>query len=297
VASQISYYKMAIGCGAKCAKIVLIVYNIIFLLSGLFLIGLGIWLVADGRVHNLVDLTYNGTNSSLLRSAAIILITMGVLVVIISVIGFIAAVTENMILLIIYIVFLVVIFCGEICGGVVAIVFKDRIVYGLKNILQESLDKQLLKNSTNPYYRMPNTTEPVCETSDVGYLWDWAQITFECCGIETNNDGYSSRLTAAYNFKTMCTQLQKEYIPVSCCPFKNDSSDFGDFHQKPDNQYNAQKLVDCTNPYPNGCYNEVALWLEKYAPVLIGIGIGFAMLELFGIIFAVCLCRNTGDDD
>jgi len=76
---------MAIGCGAKCAKIILIVYNIVFLLSGLFLIGLGIWLVADGRVNNLVTLTYNGTNSSLLRNAAIILITMGVLVVIISV--------------------------------------------------------------------------------------------------------------------------------------------------------------------------------------------------------------------
>jgi len=290
---------MAIGCGAKFAKIVLIVYNIIFLLSGLFLIGLGIWLVVDGSVKNLVDLTFNGTNSALLRNAAIILITMGVLVVIISAVGFAAAITENIVLLIIYIAFLIVIFCGEICGGVVAIVFKDRIIYSLKNILSESLDGQLSKNSTNPYYKemKGNNSENVCYTSDAGYLWDWAQIKFHCCGIETNNDGYSSRLNTSYNFKSMCPQLKKEYIPVSCCPFVNESTEFGDFHKKPDNQYNAHKLVNCDKPYTAGCYNEVALWLERYAPVLIGIGIGFAMLELFGIIFAVCLCRNTGDDD
>jgi len=290
---------MAIGCGAKCAKIVLIIYNIIFLLSGLFLIGLGIWLVVDGRVHNLVDLTFNGTNSSLLRSAAIILITMGVLVVIISVLGFVAAVLENVILLSIYIAFLVIIFIGEIAGGVVAIVFKDRIIYSLKNILNESLDKQLDKSSTSHYYSETtgNNSQAVCFTSDVGYLWDWAQITFECCGVETNNNGYSSRLNGTYNFKTMCPQLKKDNIPVSCCPFMNDSTEFGDFHKKPDNQYAAQNLVNCDKPYNTGCYDEVALWLEKYAPVLIGIGIGFAMLELFGIIFAVCLCRNTGDDD
>jgi len=291
---------MAIGCGAKCAKIVLIVYNIIFLLSGIFLIGLGIWLVVDGRVNNLVDLTFNGSNSRLLRNAAIILITMGVLVVIISVLGFVAAITENMILLTIYIAFLVIIFCGEICGGVVAIVFKDRIIYGLKDILSDSLDKQLSNNSTSHYYnelKNGSSDSSSCFTSDVGYLWDWAQITFKCCGIETSNDGYSSRLNTTYNFQSMCPKLVKPYIPISCCPFVNQSTEFGDFHKKPDNQYEAQKLVNCATPYTQGCYNEVALWLEKYAPVLIGIGIGFAMLELFGIIFAVCLCQNTGDDD
>jgi len=289
---------MAIGCGAKCAKIVLIVYNIVFLLSGLFLIGLGIWLVVDGRVANLVNLTYNGSNSNLLRSAAIILITMGVLVVLISVLGFVAAITENLVLLTIYIVFLVVIFCGEIAGGVVAIVFKDRIIYGLKNILNESLDKQLASNSTSHYYQSGTlNSAPSCNTSDIGYFWDWAQITFECCGIETNNSGYASRLSATYNFQNMCPQLAQPYMPVSCCPFSNSSIEFGDFHRTPDNQYDAQKLVNCAKPYTSGCYNEVALWLEKYAPVLIGIGIGFAMLEMFGIIFAVCLCRNTGDDD
>jgi len=282
---------MAIGCGATCAKIVLIIYNIIFLLSGLCLIGLGIWLVVDGRVQNLVSLSYNGSNSNLLRNAAIILITMGALVVVISVIGFIGAITESVILLTIYIVFLVVIFCGEICGGVIAIAFKDKIVYSLKGILGEQLDKQLAQSSTSHYYNPgPNNT---CFTSDVGYFWDWAQITFKCCGINNNAD-FKIRMNGSYTFNSMCSGLDP-YLPISCCPLKA-PKEFGDFHKVPDNQYDSKTMVDCTNPYATGCYDAVARWIEHYAPVLIGIGIGFAMLELFGIIFAVCLCRNTGDD-
>jgi len=283
---------MAIGCGAKCAKIILIIYNIIFMLSGLVLIALGIWLVADGRVNNLVNLTYNGSNSSLLRNAAIILITMGALVFVVSIIGFIAAILENVVLLTIYIVFLVIIFCGEICGGVIAIAFKDKIVYNLKNILGDQLDDQLSQGGSSHFYNQgPNNT---CFTSDVGYLWDWAQITFECCGINSDAD-YKNRMNVTYTFKTMCPNLNQMYLPVSCCPLKATKT-FGDFHSVPDNQYNAQTMVDCTIHNTVGCYDAVARWIERYAPVLIGIGIGFAMLELFGIIFAVCLCRNTGDD-
>jgi hypothetical protein len=93
----------------------------------------------------------------------------------------------------------------------------------------------------------------------------------------------------------MCPLLKDPYVPVSCCPLKSDKN-FGDFHTIPDNQYNAQNMVNCASTNNIGCYDAVASWIERYAPVLIGIGIGFAMLELFGIVFAVCLCRNTGDD-
>jgi hypothetical protein len=284
---------MAVGCGGTCAKVALIIYNIIFLLSGLVLIALGIWLIADGRVLNVVNLSYNGTNSALMRNAAIILIAMGALIVVISVIGFVGAIMENVILLGIYIAFLVIIFCGEICGGVIAIAYKDKIVYNLKEILGRQMDDQLnpAPNVTHYYNQGPLST---CFTSDVGWLFDWVQIQFECCGIYSKAD-YRNKLTTTFNFATMCPLLNQSYYPVSCCPLK-DGNDFGDFHKKPDNQYDSQNIVNCAVPYDKGCYDEVARQIERYAPVLIGIGIGFAMLELFGIIFAVCLCRNTGDD-
>lgn len=274
----------------------LIIYNIIFLLSGLVLIALGIWLIADGWVSNLVTLTYNGSNSDLLRNAAIILITVGVLIVLISIFGLVAAILEHVVLLAIYIAFLVIIFCLLICGGVIAIVFKDKIVYSLKSILGEQLDEELSPSLGNEHFYnlLQQGTNSTCYTSDAGYLWDWAQLTFECCGIVGQSD-FQSRMNASYNFQTMCPKLARPYLPVSCCPLK-DSKTFGDFHKIPDNQYDAQNIVDCTNSFTMGCYDVVAQKIERYAPVLIGIGIGFAMLVLFGVIFAVCLCRNTGDD-
>jgi hypothetical protein len=289
---------MAIGCGANCAKIVLIIYNIIFLLTGLFLIGLGIWLIADGRVTSLINLTYNGTSSNLFRSAAILLITMGVLVVLISVLGFVGAILEHPIILGVYIGFLIIIFCGEIAGGVIAIVYKDRIIYSINGILQKSLNEQLDKNSTSHYYNeiKNNGSESTCYTSDVGYLWDFAQITFECCGLNDGDAGYSTKLSPAYNFRSMCSGLRDSYYPVSCYHL-NDTAKFSDFHTNPDNQYAAQNLVDFNSLSTSGCSEKVTFWIERYAPVLIGIGIGFAMIEMFGIIFAVCLCQNVGDDD
>lgn len=295
---------MALGCGAKFAKIILIIYNIIFLLTGLFLIGLGIWLLADGSVTNLISLTFNGTSSNFFRNAAILLITMGVLVLFISVLGFVGAIIENRIVLAVYIGFLILIFCGEIAGGVVAIVYKDKIVYSINSILNNSLNDQLKMNSTNPYYKETKETSSTngtdvakCATSDIGYLWDFAQFTIKCCGVSDANPGYADKMSPAWNFQKMCHGLPHPYYPLSCCRPINDTTKFGDLHTNPDNQYAAVGRFDCTNPYTTGCSEAVAKQLERYAPVLIGIGIGFAMVELFGIIFAVCLCMNTGDDD
>jgi len=288
---------MAIGCGATFAKIVLIIYNIIFLLTGLFLIGLGIWLIADGYVQNLVHLTFNGSNSDLFRNAAILLIAMGALVVIISVVGFVGAIIENPIMLGIYIGFLVVIFCGEIAGGVLAIVYKDQIVYNLDNILASELAKQISYGTTTPYYsQAANGTR--CQTSDVGYLFDFVQIELQCCGISSGN-GNSGYEGMNYTFLQMCPNLNPTFanFPISCFPL-NSTATFGQFHTNPDNEYNSQKLVKPnTGRFQTGCSDALAIKLEQYAPVLIGIGIGFGMLELFGIIFAVCLCRNVGEDD
>jgi len=94
----------------------------------------------------------------------------------------------------------------------------------------------------------------------------------------------------------MCSSLKSPNLPLSCYNFVNDTTKLGDFHKNPDNQYNAQSLVDFHNQRLDGCSGALASWIEKYAPVLIGIGIGFAMLEMFGIIFAVCLCQNVGED-
>lgn len=289
---------MAIGCGGTFAKIILILYNILFLCTGIVLIVVGSWLIADGSIKNVIDLTFSGRNSDLFRNAGILLISMGALIFVVSIIGFVGACLENQILLGIYIAFLVIVFCGEVAGGVLAIVYKDDILDNLERVLTDSLSDQLNSTYKEHYYnelKVNGTATGTCYTSDVGYLWDFVQIEFKCCGIRDRRSGYES-MNSQYNFKSMCPELQEANLPVSCYKFINQTTKFKDFHKKPDNQYESQKLVNFGSPYTGGCFESIGKWIEKYAPVLIGIGIGFAMLELFGIIFAVCLCRNVEDD-
>jgi len=179
---------------------------------------------------------------------------------------------------------------------VVAIVYKDRIVYSLDNILYKSLGGLLQSNSTKLYY---NYTGQYCQASDTGYLWDYAQITLKCCGVSGPDDYTNAFNGSTFSFKSMCSNLTSAKYPVSCYPFYNTSStSFGDFHTNPDDEYRAQRLVDFSrSPYSTGCVDQVAYYIQKYAPVLIGIGIGFGMLELYGILFAVCLCRNVSTED
>jgi len=290
---------MAIGCGATCAKIILIIYDILFLLTGIALIACGGVLLVNGTVANLVHLTFNGTNSALLRNSAILLISIGCVIILMSVVGLVGAIMENKILLGIYIGFLVLVFCGEIAGGVLAIVFKDQIVDGMNTILSNSLSQTLIPHTSSSYYQTnANSTDP-CFTSADGYVWDFVQFTFTCCGVSTGSSGYV--FSSNYTFQTMCPLLNVTTYPISCYPPKSVSFTWSMFYSastsQGDNQNTLQNNFDFTQPpYSGGCEDAVTYWIERYAPILIGIGIGFAMLELFGIIFAVCLCRNVGHD-
>lgn len=282
---------MAVGCGAKFAKVTLIIFNIIFLCTGLVLIALGIWLLVllaqssgPGEIFKLASDTY------LYRNAAILLIAMGSLILFVTVLGLVAAIKESKILLTIYLVFLFIIFGGEIAGGVVAIVYKDRIVTGLEDTLTKSLSGQFTGNTT--YY--DNAT--VCSSSALfGRLWDYTQYMFDCCGVSGDYNvggfnGYqltSPQLNSCYKTNEMWPNTM---VPLTCCRRNKDSFPFD-----PSSQNDAiGQYYNCTLPYnEEGCVDSIENWIAKYAPVLIGIGIGFGMLEMFGVIFVVCLCMNT----
>jgi len=56
------------------------------------------------------------------------------------------------------------------------------------------------------------------------------------------------------------------------------------------------QAMNADQMYQDGCYDSIEDWIESNSIILIGVGIGIACLEIFGFIFAVCLCRNTGEE-
>jgi len=241
--------------------------------------GLGIWLLVDSNVANLGSLVAAASNSGLLRASAILILSTGCAVFLISLLGVIGAYLENKTILGIYIALLVIVFCAEITGAVLAIAFKDWLLDGLDSTLQDSLNQ--------PYYVPANTS---CNPSSTGKLWDYVQFKLNCCGIyQPPHSGYE-RLT--YLLRENCSGEQERWnlnVPVTCCTHNSSVS----YSNVADNYDSLLAMVDCNVINSQGCVDKIESWIVYYSPVLIGIGFGVAFLQLIGFIFAVCVCANS----
>lgn len=83
--------------------------------------------------------------------------------------------------------------------------------------------------------------------------WNKVQSEFKCCGVTNSTDWESN-------------------VPDSCCS---------------DGKTVAQSCV----LYTEGCYSKLKDFVEDKIVVVGGIGIGFAFVQIIGILFACCLGR------
>jgi hypothetical protein len=119
---------MAVGCGATCSKVILITFNFLFWLSGVALLVLGIWIVADPSVENNLRMVEDPDASLIMtKYLAFALIAIGGLVFVIGFLGCCGALKENKCLLGLYLFFLIIIAGAEIAAGVLGFIQKDKI--------------------------------------------------------------------------------------------------------------------------------------------------------------------------
>ncbi|XP_071149301.1 CD63 antigen-like [Mytilus edulis] len=86
--------------------------------------------------------------------------------------------------------------------------------------------------------------------------WNKVQQEFKCCGVNSSKDWETSANAS---------------FPDSCC------SDGG-------------KSPSCIH-YDVGCYTELKEFVKDKIVVIGGIGVGFAVIQIIGILFACCLGR------
>ncbi|XP_055331372.1 tetraspanin-9-like isoform X1 [Paramacrobiotus metropolitanus] len=266
---------MAIGLGAKLARLLLLTFNLIFWLSGIGLIGAGIWmfLTEKGEVFAIVQ---PEGSVPMIKIAAVGLaqlvvyrimfsfnrtfhlqygiIGIGCFVLLVGFLGCCGAMHENRCMLVTYFAVVLVILLAEIVGGILIVVFKGELDSKLQNNLQENLQKN--------YGLLP-------DHKAVTGGFDTIQKNGKCCGVVGPNDYALSNWTKVNEAKG-----QKNEVPDSCC---------------------APGSNPCEK-YPIGCYDQVKKSISDVHGILIGVGAGIAALELLGMIFAICLCRNIDYD-
>jgi len=111
-------------------------------------------------------------------------------------------------------------------------------------------------NETMPLYR---------KNIEIQRSWDVMQHDMECCGINGSTDWWSSG------------QFVDPNLPASCCK---------------EIAANGQCEYNHASSSPKGCMNELKTKIEDNAVILGAVGIGIALIQLIGVIFACCLARS-----
>ncbi|CAG2238368.1 CD63 [Mytilus edulis] len=86
--------------------------------------------------------------------------------------------------------------------------------------------------------------------------WNKVQQEFKCCGVNSSSDWETS---------------ENATFPDSCCS-------------------DGRKSPNCIH-YNVGCYTELKEFVKDKIVVIGGIGVGFAVIQIIGILFACCLGR------
>ncbi|XP_041366685.1 CD9 antigen-like [Gigantopelta aegis] len=246
------------GFFAGFARLLVIVFNFIFWLSGAAILGVGIWFLVDPNMESYLGIVKINADQSL-TNAAYILIGFGSFIFLVGFCGCCGAIRNSKCLLGFYIFFLVLVFAGELGTGILVIIYKSEV--------ESQLQVELVKSIKEKY------TDPATKES-----WDKAQKELKCCGYEGPND---------YNNSVWQKENTPKKIPKSCCVL--------DAQEKITNEADCQSMT--ADFHDTGCKESLKSWINSKSIILIGIGCGMAGLQIFGLLFAIFLCRKVDKEE
>lgn len=249
---------MGLSCGAQCAKYILFLFNVIFWLSGAAFIAVGAYIAIDKDLKILGDAVSTGDNH--LKIAAYVIITVGVITFIVGFCGCCGAIKENQCLLGTYIALLSIILVISLAIGIYAAVKKNDVIKNMKKQAMKAIQKEYPPRNEKTGANFKKVIDDI-------------QLKGKCCGVESMDEWRNSEWYKKNN-------PEKYKIPPSCCGSKKDDYSV------------VKKCQDGSSYYKKKCADYIENVIKSKAPVIIGIACGVAALEIFGIIFACCLCRS-----
>ncbi|XP_019712674.1 CD151 antigen isoform X1 [Hippocampus comes] len=248
------------SCGTICLKYILFIFNILFWLAGGAVLAVGVWTLVEKSDY------INLLNSNFYTASAYILIAAGAVVIVTGIIGCCATLSEMKSLLIVYLVLLLCVFLLEIIAGVLAYVTYQE-CFPFCHQLDEELRQNLKMTMQHKYHQAGEDS--------VTQAVDKLHQEFQCCGSNSSSDWRDSIWIEA-------TQYQ-QLVPDSCC--KTPSILCG-IRDHPSNVYKVE----------GGCVMKLEEFILSQLYILGALGIGIAVLQLFGMMFTCCLHHNLKDE-
>ncbi|XP_077450561.1 tetraspanin-15 [Stigmatopora argus] len=229
-------------------KFILFSYAIVWWLIGGFILAIGIYAEVERQRYKTLE--------GVFLAPALILIILGIVMFIVSFIGVLASLRDNIDLLKVFMYTLAVCLILELLGGILALVFRNQTV--------DLLNKNIRKGIVNYY-----------DDLDFKNIMDFVQKKFACCGGQDFTDwsvnmyhNCSARGPLACGVPYTCCITKQNEVVNTLCGYKTLEQE-------------RLNLIDVI--HIRGCTDAFFIWLADNYKIMAGLLLGILLPQFFGV--------------
>ncbi|KAK2854165.1 hypothetical protein Q5P01_006826 [Channa striata] len=237
-------------CSYILLKFTLCVYAIGWWLIGGFILGIGIYAEAERQSYKTLD--------GVFLAPSIILILLGILMFVVSFIGVLASLRDNLTLLKVFMYSLAVCLLLELLGGILGLLFRNQ--------TKELLNKTIQKNIQNYY-----------DDLDFKNILDFVQKRFKCCGSKDFTD-WSENMYHSCDAPgplacgvpyTCCISTKPNEVANTMCGYK---------------ALEKERLELINTIHIRGCTDAFFIFLMDNYKIMAGLLLGILLPQFFGVV-------------
>nr|XP_033811825.1 tetraspanin-15-like [Geotrypetes seraphini] len=241
-------------------KFTVVTYCTVFWLIGAFILIVGIYAEVERQKYK----TFHGA----FLAPAVILILLGILMFVVSFIGVLGSLRDNLFLLRMFMCILGLCVLLELNGGIMALVFKQKTV--------EVLNKNIQRGIKNYY-----------DDLDFKNIMDYVQTQFKCCGAKEFKDweenlyhSCSAPGPLACGVPYTCCVRNKSDLPNTMCGYKT---------------LNKEDLEVINIIYIRGCIYAVIIWFMDHYTIMAAILLSIFIPQLLGVVLSLLYITRIED--
>ncbi|KAM6981389.1 tetraspanin-18B-like [Aplochiton taeniatus] len=238
----------------SCIKYLMFIFNFFIFLGGSFLLGVAVWVLVDPMGFREIVAA-----NPLLFTGVYVILVMGAMLFLLGFLGCCGAIRENKFLLLFFFMLILIIFLAELAAAVLTFIFREH------------LTREYFARELKSYYQGHNNTDVFTLT------WNAIMTTFDCCGVNSPEDFEESLFRLISPGKM---------VPEACCQRNS--------HPGNMEYISLEQCVSGSRPFHHnkGCYSAVVDYFETYIYMSGALAIVVLTIELFAMVFAMCLFRG-----
>ncbi|XP_027760542.1 tetraspanin-15 [Empidonax traillii] len=243
-----------------CLKLSLIIYSTFFWIIGALILAVGIYAEIERQKYKTLE--------SAFLAPAIILILLGIIMFLVSFVGVLASLRDNLCLLQAFMYILGICLLIELTGGVVALIFRNQTIKFLNDNIRRGIEN---------YY----------DDLDFKNIMDSVQKQFKCCGGEDYKDwsqnvyhncGAPGPLACGVPY-TCCIRNKTDIINTMC-GYKTIDKE----------RLSVQNVI-----YVRGCTNAVLIWFLDNYTIMAGVLLGILLPQFLGVLLSLLYVTRVED--